>query len=256
MIKIKYRCLIWTAAVVLSSSVQASIILSDNFDSDSDTVGAEPSGSIWTGNNNAGTTTLNVSNDTFFGESNQYLAIIDNDASSGLWIRSAELFSSTLLTLSFDYYQPTVSGQAGDVSLGIGRGAFLSSSDLAHDIEFSAGKIEGQSVGLDGDYHVDIVMNNTGSVVNYKGVSLDHNHMDIWVDGSRIIAGQIAAATGRDVALTGFKFSTINPNVESLYLDNLEVRDETYVVPEPVTAGLLGIGGLVAFFTRRFRRKP
>jgi hypothetical protein len=246
--KMRYNLIgLLLVALIACISAQADIILSDNFESD--TVGTEPASSMWTGNNNSGTTTLNVSNDSVFGGS-KYLAMVDDTASSGFWIQSAETFSSTLLTLSFDYYQPTVSGQSGDVSLGIGAGSTLGT--LAHDIEFSAGKVEGQTVGLDGNYHIDVVMNNTGSTVSYGGVSLDSDYMDIWVDGSRIVAGQIAFANGRGIALTGFKFSTINPNVESLYIDNLEVRNEAYaLVPEPVSVGMLGVG---AFFLCAMRR--
>lgn len=222
---------LFAVGLLACGASQAAVVLSDDFESYK--AGSEPDlGSVFTRKNAGGSTTMDVVADdgTVFGAvENKYLAFVDSGADRGdcFWIRSTEKFTSSLVTLSFDYYQPEVSGQSGEISLGVGSGPMVAT--VAYNISFSDGKVEGKKIGLDAKHHIDIVMNNTDSTVEYNGVSLASNKMDIWVDGSRVVDRQIALAKGRGIELTGFKFSTFNPNVEALYIDNLEVRDEAYV---------------------------
>ena len=139
---------------------------------------------------------------------------------------------------------------------------YLEQIDVSDEMNFSmdapsTGETTAVIEGLDQDtyYHVDLVLNRTGSTLtDYFGEQdLLADEADLWVNG---VLGVWGIDTTDD--LPGH-FGLQEAEFEGRYggeagsFTNWVVRDEAYVVPEPATLALLGLGGL-GILLRRKRR--
>ena len=133
-------------------------------------------------------------------------------------------------------------------------------NDFDFDI-VDVGVIDGETAaviaGLDQDtyYHVDVVINRSGSALtDYFGEQdLAIDDADFWVNGVLGMWGIDTTGDGADHE--GWQECEIECHYgeEAGSFDNWVVRDEAYVMPEPATLALLGLGGL-GILLRRKRR--
>lgn len=213
--------------------VQASIIFEDDFEGQA--VGSAP-GAPW----DSATGAVVLEDDgTVFGTPNKYVQHTDTSTTASSYLRDNDFtpISGSFGTLSFDMYEPTdATFKDGYViRLGISNSG---STGTAVDLRFDDGKVStsggtSQSVSnaymLDTAYHVDVVVNLTGSDANYfTGESLPNGRYDVWMDGVRIIDDaefNLATLT----TISNINITTFSGYISQMNLDNVVLRDEAYV---------------------------
>jgi hypothetical protein len=109
-------------------------------------------------------------------------------------------------------------------------------SDMTFSMDAPAvGEIASVTTGLAQNtwYHIDLVLNRTGSEVIYNGTDVAANKADLWIDGEIAIYGIDTTDDGPDHA------GLLEAEFEGRYggetgsIDNWVIRDEAYVVSEP-----------------------
>lgn len=106
--------------------------------------------------------------------------------------------------------------------------------------------------------HFDIIMNMTGSTVNYNGTTVADHASDVWVDGNNIVNDDIMNVGGVDegtkiVEVGLWMYANERVGKSTVYLDNVAVRNnEAYAIPEPASAGLIALVSGGIWFVRRF----
>jgi hypothetical protein len=102
-------------------------------------------------------------------------------------------------------------------------------------------------------YHIDLVLNRTGSEVLYNGTDVAADRADLWIDGVIGIWGIDTTDDGPDHA------GLLEAEFEGRYggetgsIDNWVISSGANVVPEPATMTMLALGGLAALRRRRRR---
>ena len=253
----------FAGALLLSPPLQAAPLFSDNFESPSAALGpVNPDPLKWNvTENGGGDVFLAVDNGTVFTTPNQYMSVTasgggGSNNSSASVISS---FSDAVLTISFDFNEPTTGG-GSDFSLQVGRNGFNNFNKFAQ-ITFDDGTLRNSGNAQVGNYtlalsnHVDILLNGTTSSVSYLGgtQSLAANTYDVWLNGTRIANGAANFGSATSGDFNFFNLTTAGSNVFNV--DNFVIDSELTVVPEPSTFALLIGAGVVGIgFMRRRRR--
>lgn len=145
------------------------------------------------------------------------------------------LTSSTMLMVSFDFYEPSTT--AGGISIYVGSDPSAASPVNAFSLTDGTVGPSG-SYTLDAPHHLDVVFNESGSVLEYDDPaggtsSLDTGRMDIWIDNIRVAAGVTqsrAASPSPELASVFLTNDGVNQNI---YLDNVEFLQPAGVPPSP-----------------------
>ncbi len=254
------------AWALAAASAQATIIFSDDFDNDA--VGGNPDNPPWnlltdSGSEGGGEVEVLADSSNLFGEgaSNRMVRVLDNSSGVGATtVGAANAFATqTLATFRFDFYEPSSGGSDGFSfrPLSEDASAVYTSPNFIYSIDFDDGAIVDfvDLYSLDELQHVDVVVNNTASSLSYLGGSQSLNawSADVWLNGALVAEDVLSNATGNSMRGLGF-ISARDPQDE-FYFDNVVVRDEVYIVPEPATLSLLAVGALLgAIATSRRRR--
>jgi hypothetical protein len=248
------------ALVAFAATAWAGMIDIDDFESVDASAGAtSPDSSIWneeifSGGNNVLEVIQDTNNLFGAGTDNQILHLVDDSDGEKVTLYANSVLGSTdLVTLSFDLYEPdTLTGGKLYVRM-------RDEGERSVDARFSDGIAKDNaetvtgSYGQDAPVKISIVANDTGSSVNYAGVSVADGTYDIWAGNARIIAG----GSFRDKDGSVFNDLEIgmftSDSSEEMYLDNIAV--ENGAIPEPATMSLLALGGLVAIRRRSCQAK-
>jgi len=157
-----------------------------------------------------------------------------------------------LLTFSFDFVAPDSFPADGEIQIDRGNFNNFNQFDrlqLDTDPNDGTGDIVTTSFTESDAYNaleknrLDIVINVTGSGVSYQSKTVAHDTYDVWLNGNLIIDGAAGQGTGDTKAISGLRFRAAGNG--RMFYDNVEVRDEAFVIPEPASLALLGLGGLM-----------
>ncbi|MFO1491549.1 MAG: PEP-CTERM sorting domain-containing protein [Kiritimatiellia bacterium] len=113
------------------------------------------------------------------------------------------------------------------------------------------------SFSQDTEYFVEVYANNASTATTYAGgaQSLAAGRWDLWVNSSLVGDDLARAQQVADTNIDSIMFygESSTANVAKIILDDMTYSTTLAAVPEPATAGLLGLGLLVArcFRTRR-----
>jgi|SRR5690625_144163 len=207
-----------------------------------------------------------------FGAGNQYLRVHYENMTGTLWTSATNQFSSQVVTVEFDFYRPTTTSwgatNSGDDSrfrLGINDPVGSNDNRVQNELRFNGdGSISGSAAGaysFDTVHTVHFVYNNSESQASYvdRDLTVDSGHFDVWLDGTRIVAGggdgtSDWLAIGQNLTSVGILTGQVPGAVEMMF-DNLVVYEGAHVIPEPSTyafgAGILALGA--AWMWRRRR---
>jgi hypothetical protein len=111
-------------------------------------------------------------------------------------------------------------------------------------------------ISRDTAHSISIYGNNGISSIDYDGNTLAANTWDLWVDGTKVVAGISKGALGSDVVVDSFMIygESSTGNVATIQLDDISYSN--YVVPEPSTYALLALSGLaLAGYAARRRNR-
>ncbi|MDZ8117773.1 hypothetical protein [Pontiella agarivorans] len=214
-------------AGLIASQVQAGITFEDDFENYA--LGDTPSPTnVWV---DAGPMT--VTNGGVWGS--QWV----NNVSTGGWgFATLDMPDAAVMTLSFDAYFDTADfgdgymrmNMVGDLG-NLNRLDWGRNWDMRKGTEFSMDKVQ----------HFDVVMNQSGATVAYNGTTIDHNSFAVWVEGS--LASPNAGSVGPGGEYTMDQADSENNtlitriglwvNSAAVQFDNIEVRDEAYVIQYP-----------------------
>ncbi|MEM7394030.1 MAG: PEP-CTERM sorting domain-containing protein [Verrucomicrobiota bacterium] len=252
---------------LLANACFGTVIFQDDFNTDP--IGGDPSPAPW--NIREFETTnrfIDVLGDggNLFGEgvSNRFIRLIDNDPQISppgdyVGVGASDACPATpVLTLSFDYYEPSggLSDPFGVRFLSAGAPAITGNGNFRYSFNFDDGALEGAlgAYSLDAEHRIDIVLNNQDVSIMYLGgtETIDPRSADIWVDGVLRIADASRSSFG---TVTGIGFLSGSTSLQESFFDNVQVEDQAIVtglVPEPGTAGLLFAGlGLLTVLRRK-----
>lgn len=159
------------------------------------------------------------------GNPNAYKTILSADS----------LTSSTMLMVSFDFYEPSTT--TGGISIYVGSDPSATSPANAFSLTDGAVGPSG-SYTLDAPHHLDVVFNESGSVLEYDDPaggtsSLDTGLMDIWIDSVRVAAGVTQSRAATPLPELASVFLTSDGVNQNIYLDNVEFLQPAGVPPSP-----------------------
>ncbi|HLS28293.1 MAG TPA: hypothetical protein VK041_06555, partial [Opitutales bacterium] len=207
-----------------------------------------------------------------FGEGNQHLRLHYQGAAGTLWTTASNQFSSgsQVVTVQFDFFRPSTTSwgapnTGGDPRLRLGVSDPVgSNNNRVSNQLFIHGN--GSIAGVQNAYSFDTVhtvkwvynySTSQATYEDYPELTIDSNHFDVWLDGTRIVAGfndgtSTPLAIGRELTSLGIMAGTAGVDVEMMF-DNITVY--AGAIPEPSTyafgAGILALGA--AWMWRRRR---
>ena len=178
--------------------------------------------------------------------------------------------------ISFDFYEPTPSpdGTTANFALTLSNGNPTNGSGASNanrliDFRINNGFVAGVPFSMDTPHRLDIVGNVSTSPLTYgSGATVPGYSTDVYLDGVLIQNNALlfhppgtasVPATGQVASRFGFFMgSGSGSSTQVMYVDNVILRDDligSSFVPEPGTAGLIGIGlvGLGMFRKRQFK---
>ncbi|QBG45932.1 hypothetical protein EGM51_00340 [Verrucomicrobia bacterium S94] len=219
-------CALFSAGLMISQ-VQAGITFEDDFESY--TPGDSPSPTnVWVDAEG-----MTVTNGGSWGS--QW---VNNVSTDGWSFATLDMPDAAVMTISFDAYFDTadfgdgymrmsMNGDLGNVN----RLDFGKNWDMRKGTDFSMDKVQ----------HFDVVMNLSGATVNYNGTSIAHDSFAVWVDGAQAGPASGTAGSGGEYPMdqSGSENNTLITkvgfwvNAAAVQLDNIEVRDEAYVIQYP-----------------------
>jgi hypothetical protein len=179
-------------------------------------------------------------------------------------------------TYSFDFYEPTKTGDANSVVFGYyhtGANVDLNSAGRNYSATLHDGLLSPQSVvagsGVATNYPLDtvntafMIANDTASsLVNYlgTGLTLAATTADVWLSsgGAPPVFAFSLMRQNAGTTLAGVGFRTNNADIERVFVNNvLLVGGATFdrsLVPEPSGLAILLVGGIIGLGTRHFKR--
>jgi hypothetical protein len=240
-----------TVAVVAPAG--AAVIFQDDFESY--TVGQTlPSGSPYDTN---GGSNITVESSGVFGQggTNNYLQFDDDpgDGSVRATINNGiAAGTGGLLSYEVDYFEQDVASRDDPFNLRLADGG--NPTDVAVDVNLSNGVISVNNGGTGltiGSYSLDSIVSLTVNVDETTET------FEVFADGSQLsgVVGGTSVSTfgfrNSGIDIDRFQFGSFGSNVQFAAIDNLVVRDEFTVIPEPASAAALGLLGLVGLRRRR-----
>ena len=256
--------------LAFASLAGAAIVFTEDWESQAG-MGEDPSDPPWDSSDNADDK-LKVLTDTgnLFGAgtSNKYYQQEDK----GLGGKSAhgyKLFGQDpnapvkLATVSMDFIEkdftvdPNGQGFSPNFTLNVMKSGATSNfgGDRVDRLYFEKGNIDTPTnvdpnninhYQQDTKHHMDWIVNTSGGTVNYgSGQSVAHGTNDVWIDGVLKIDDGANAHGGIDMG--GLVLQSGNTGTHGDFqIDNIVIRDDAYVIPEPTSLILLVIGLLTA----------
>lgn len=230
---------------------------------------APPTSPWQAGANQAGATQnveADISDRFGLGTTNNILRVTDTTSSFSTSVRAVGLTgSSNVVTLSFNYYEPSgVNGTPWSVRFG--NAGFDSDTNTLATITFNNGTIGATSsaYSLDAPHRIDLVLNNSGAAINdYSGTfDLPNRTYAVWVDGNRVIAnnGMTAGVMTSNQLITSFHLRTFTASLsQEVYADNFYLFSGATIgqaIPEPSALSFLSLGTVFcAVWTMRRGRR-
>jgi hypothetical protein len=116
--------------------------------------------------------------------------------------------------------------------------------------------LNGTGIAQDSNFSISIYGNNGLDAIVYDGNTLAANTWDLWVNGTKTVAGIAKGALPNEGVIDSFMFigETSTANAATIQLDNISYSN--FAVPEPSTYALLALSGLAlaGYAVRRRRR--
>lgn len=198
----------------------------------------------------------------------QFSKLQPSSYSSSVNLEARNLFEAhSVITLSFTYYEPTLSGEPEPFRIYLGKDG-SGGTNLAGMINFRNGSVGSADdvYDLDSPIRFDIVINNSNSSYVYEDNTLNSASIDVYVEGIKILTNAEFTKTGNsylgDISSIRFFYASdsTNTRVNDILLGEIAVFEGAVIgapIPEPTTAAaLLGIlitGGLLV--RRHFHRQ-
>lgn len=151
-------------------------------------------------------------------------------------------------TISFDYFEPAAADNWIRLNLNSNRRVELSNGATGGQVP----AVSGESYALDAAVHFDILFNTTTTDETFEGFTIEARKVYVFADGTLI-----AQTTGSTLANSPIDSASFLTNFggtgAEAFIDNLVVRDEFTIVPEPGSMVLSGMGIALLGFRRRQR---
>ncbi|MBT7702435.1 MAG: hypothetical protein HN700_19265 [Verrucomicrobia bacterium] len=222
----------------LAATSPAALLFSEDFEND--TLGQDPDNPPWNAiQEPADGGVVDVSYNTDWPVSSQVGHLADSSTSNTpVRLRAEEIagMNEDLVTVSFDAYldYPTVSPGYIFVDL-------LDADSISNRPVRSVGLAAATGFRSNHWHHFDLIANFTGSATNYitEGSTtntLNNQKYDLWMDGKRVKVNIGTFPSDYADGLDGLAFVSWTDNETEYVIDNIEIRDTTYVYED-----LLGI---------------
>lgn len=254
--KIRPLLLCLTACAITAGTANATVVLSDDFESY--TANAALPTTDWDVRTTVPAATYTILNSSEFGSPNQFVDFDDNTGSGfGNMIHKTSLAGGGAYTFSLDFIHTTSgSGIQFGFSAGADVGTALGSDTIAR-VSLNDGDITGTNsssgfgtgfFNLNDAYELKMVLNDSGSNIDYAGRSLADNAYDVWIrdltDSGSTYVGTGTFTTSTQYYTAARSFNSPTPTT---YIDNWLVETGAVVtpIPEPGTLMLLGLGAFV-----------
>lgn len=239
---------------------QGANILLDTFESYSagSNVGAATD---WSTDNGGGTTNVLAGND--FGPSNQFVSFNDANGTDFIgMVHNTTIDAGQAVTFSLNFIGKNDQGISIGFSAGTAPNQALGSDRILR-ATLSNGSISGDNAtdgfgsgffNLDTAYELKLVVNDSGSSINYANRSLADNAYDVWIrdlnDSGSTYVGTGTFTSAAQYHSVARSFNGPTPNY---YFDNWSVDEGAIVtpIPEPSAALLGGLGALLLLRRRR-----
>lgn len=151
-------------------------------------------------------------------------------------------------TISFDYFEPDVASNWIRLNLNSNRRVELSNGSTGGQVPL----VSGANYSADTAIRFDVLFNTTTADQAYEGFMIEAMRAYVFADGSLI--AQTTSNTLANSPLSSVSFSTSFGGIGAeAFIDNLTVRDEFTVVPEPGSMALALTSASLLGFRRRQR---
>ncbi len=176
------------------------------------------------------------------GTENNYMRIFNDGVeteSDNVNLIAFNRFGSTVITVDFDFIEPTGVGESNLV-LRPGAG-IVDNTNRTHEITFNNGELSGKAAAYsEGEKHnVQIVLNNNTQTISYLGGSatVASDTYDVWLNGELILDDHQLARGSFAVGspLTSLQFVIWGGGSNEFLIDNLKIYDHAHVIAAPST---------------------